>query len=297
MTATAEATSLEARWRAALALSPDADLLDSGVRELAEFFDIDVDAARAEAENAVAASRREWLAAPRDTPSAVLDFYRTTRSYVFEHVYWHATDASVNAGNVAILDHALARGVRRYLDFGGGVGANAILFARHGIAVTIADVSPSMLAFARWRLERRGLHADVVDLTAQALPDAGFDLATAIDVLEHLADPGRELARIARALRPGGLLVYNDCTGLDPERPMHIVPSLYPILRSLRRSGFRETPVPAELGAHAYRVAAMPSAVAMSNHSWGAYDAVRYGAPGRMASAMLQRWRRSRAAR
>src|SRR5262249_10927551 len=150
------------------------DPLQSGLHELAEFFGIDVEAARAEAEDAVAASRREWLAAPRDTPSAVLDFYRGTRSYVFEHVHWHATDAAVNAGNVAILDHARSRGVRRYLDFGGGVGANAILFARHGIAVTIADVSSSMLAFARWRLERRGLHADVIDLTAQALPDAAF---------------------------------------------------------------------------------------------------------------------------
>lgn len=298
MTVTAEATSLEARWRAALALSPDGDPLDSGLRELADFFGIDVATARAEAEDAVAASRREWLAAPRDTPAAVLDFYRQTRSYVFEHVYWHATDAAVNAGNVAILDHALARGVRRYLDFGGGVGANAILFARHGIAVTLADVSATMLAFARWRLERRGLRAEVIDLTAHALPDAAFDLATAIDVLEHLADPGRELGRIARALRPGALLVYNDCTGLDPERPMHIVPSLYPILRSLRRHGLRAaTPVPAALAAHAHRVATMSSTAAMSSYAWGVYDGVRYGAPGRLASAALQRWRRRRAAR
>jgi SAM-dependent methyltransferase len=154
-----------------------------------------------------------------------------------------------------------------------------------------------MLAFARWRLERRGLHADVIDLTVEPLPDAGFDLATAIDVLEHLADPGREIARMGRALRPGGLLVYNDCTGLDPERPMHIVPSLYPILRSLRRSGFRETTVPAGLAAYAYRVAVMPAAAAVSNHAWGVYDDIRYGVPGRLASAMLRRWRRSRAAR
>ncbi len=50
------------------------------------------------------------------------------------------------------------------------------------------------------------------------IPDAGFDLAVARFVLEHLPQPERTAAAVARALRPGGHLVL-----LTPNR-WHYVP-------------------------------------------------------------------------
>jgi len=45
------------------------------------------------------------------------------------------------------------------------------------------------------------------DVTAGVPFPEPFDLITAFDVAEHLADPAGALARLAEALRPGGLLV------------------------------------------------------------------------------------------
>lgn len=274
------------RWRAALALPGMTDPVESGLAELAMYFGISPVEARRSCASAVADSRREWESGARRTPAEIVGFYRATRSYIFEHVWWHATDGDNGAANVLILDWARARGARRYLDFGAGVGAGAILFARHGFAVTLADVSRSMLDFARWRLERRGLAAEYVDLCEAGLPEARYDLATAVDVLEHLADPARAVARIAVALRPGGALVWNDCTGPDPERPMHIVPSRYPIVRALRRAGLRAVDA-GRLGQLGYHAHARGGRGPLADRAWGLYDGVRYGPPGRAARALL----------
>ena len=120
---------LIAIWREALLLPGETDLIESALRELAEYFGISRDEARRRCETALADSKREWESDSRRTPEEVKNFYRTSQSYIFEHVWWHATDPATNAENVEILRFASRLGATRYLDFGSGVGANAMLFA------------------------------------------------------------------------------------------------------------------------------------------------------------------------
>jgi ubiquinone/menaquinone biosynthesis C-methylase UbiE len=230
-------------WREALLLPGETDLVESGLRELAEYFDISREEARRRCSGALAWSKREWDAAPRRTADEIKDFYRTTQSYLFEHVWWHATDLKNNAANAEILAYAQSLGARDYLDFGSGVGANAILFARHGFRVTLADISTTMLEFARWRLRRRGIQAMLIDLNRQSLPRGQFDFATAVDVFEHLPRPETELKQLSRAMKEGGTLIFNCRAGTDEERPMHILKVGNPIWQALRASGFRELEV------------------------------------------------------
>lgn len=230
-----------AKWREALLLPGETDLVESGVRELAEYFGVSREEAMRDCRNALGDSKREWESASRQTPDQVVDFYRRTRSYLFEHVWWHATDLGENSANVEILNYASRRGARAYLDFGSGVGSNAILFARRGFAVALADVSETMLDFARWRLERRGLAAQFINLNLRPLPRDRFDLVTAVDVCEHLTDPQAVFRRIAESLKIGGAFVFNQRLGEDAERPMHILTTAAPILRSIRRNGLRKT--------------------------------------------------------
>ena len=265
-----------ARWFDALLLDGESDPVESGVRELAEYFGIGREEARARCASALVDSRREWEAARRETPAEIVDFYRRTQSYLFEHIWWHATDGEANAANVALLEYAVSRGARAALDFGSGVGANAILFARHGFRVTLADVSETMLAFARWRLQRRGIEAECIDLNREELPAGRFDFVTAVDVCEHLADPGREFHRIARAMRPGGHFAFNYRAGFDEERPMHILPSSSAVLRSIRRAGFREAAEAGELRRLDFCVVERATGGAMRDRLCGIYDGVRY---------------------
>ncbi len=226
-------------WREALLLPGETDLVESGLRELAEYFGIRREEARAQCEIALTESKREWEAAPRRTTDQIKDFYRSTRSYIFEHVWWHATDLAANSVNVEILKFAQRRSARHYLDFGSGVGSNAILFARHGFQVALADISTPMLEFARWRLQRRGIEVELIDLNCRELPREGFDFATAVDVFEHLPQPKTELKQIRLALKEGGVLVFNCRAGEDEERPMHVLKSDAAVWQALRGCGFR----------------------------------------------------------
>ena len=66
------------------------------------------------------------------------------------------------------------------------------------------DISPSGIAKAK----ATGLTAQIHDLSKPfPFPDASFEGATCIEVLEHLYDPKFCVKEIARVLKPGGLLV------------------------------------------------------------------------------------------
>jgi SAM-dependent methyltransferase len=68
-----------------------------------------------------------------------------------------------------------------------------------------SGVEPSKFAAARAR--EKGLHIYQGQLSSVELPETAFDVITAMGVLLYFRDPERDLAKLKRALRPGGLLV------------------------------------------------------------------------------------------
>lgn len=89
------------------------------------------------------------------------------------------------------------------LDAGCGGGANLAELARLG---RVTGVEPS--DEARSAAEARGV-GPVVGGTVEELPfaDGEFDLATALDVIEHTDDDVAALRELRRVVRPGGFLV------------------------------------------------------------------------------------------
>ena len=111
------------------------------------------------------------------------------------------------------------------------------LLARHGFDVTLGDISSPLLEFCRWRLTQRGLPATYLDLKSASLPPERFDLITAMDVFEHLADPVATVDSLWQALKPGGVLFGRFAAEPDAERPMHIVEDFEPTFARLRALG------------------------------------------------------------
>lgn len=70
--------------------------------------------------------------------------------------------------------------------------------------VTGIDVSPEAIALCR---ERNLGNVHVMDAQQPDFPPASFDVITASDVLEHLADAPRALAAWCRLLRPAGTVI------------------------------------------------------------------------------------------
>jgi SAM-dependent methyltransferase len=114
----------------------------------------------------------------------------------------------------------------RLLDIGCSFG----LFLREAVAgfsCTGMDVDPAVVAIAAVNVPM----ADFIVGRLPHIPASSLDVITALDVVEHLADPETALAAIRNSLRPGGVAlvvvpVYDGplgwLTGLLDKDPTHL---------------------------------------------------------------------------
>lgn len=91
------------------------------------------------------------------------------------------------------------------LDFGCGIGVEAIEVARVARSVFGLDIVPRLLEEARQRAAAAGV-ADRCRFGLTA-PDRPVDVILSLDSFEHFDDPGNVLATMYRLLRPGGRVV------------------------------------------------------------------------------------------
>lgn len=227
-------------WATALTLPGQPDLARSLVAELAAFLEQPVEEVEARCRRAADELARAWHEQAPATPAAITDFYRHGDAYLYDLTCWHALVEDDSAlVQVEALEAALAHHARSALDFGGGIGSLGLLLARHGLEVTLADVNPRLNEYARWRFARRGLPVRVIDLPPGPpnLPAAAFDFISAVDVFEHLPDPGATLMALAAALRPGGALFIHLPGNADPDHPMHLWRRPATLLRCLEAAG------------------------------------------------------------
>lgn len=227
-----------ALWSSAVRLERDADAYDSAVREASEYFGLAPSEVIARMANGSRLLAEEWQQMKIDprSESDLRRFYNENTAEAFELLNFN-TRGAAGLQYVAAFEMTRLRPGRRYLDFGSGVGSGAILFARQGFEVTLADVSTPLLRFAEWRLRKRGLSATYVDLKQQPLPLASYDVATAFDVLEHVLDPLRAVADLWDSLTIGGILCFNTPFEPDPDKPMHIFHD-ETMVRRVRSAGF-----------------------------------------------------------
>ena len=94
------------------------------------------------------------------------------------------------------------------LDVGCGAGLLTEPLARLGATVTGIDAAAELVEVAREHAAAQGLEIDYRGGDVQGL-DGKFDLVTAMEVIEHVADPAAFLKALAARLAPGGLLVLS----------------------------------------------------------------------------------------
>lgn len=137
-------------------------------------------------------------------------FYATSTTYIFANV--------IHPYNEPVTRLGVADGP--VFDFSGGVGNNVLHLASRGVRSAYYGIGELEFQFTRARVARRGL-AEMVDFyTPRGPPDFGLDrhaesvptdgrfqTILAFDVLEHIPQYEKAVARLVRALKPGGLFI------------------------------------------------------------------------------------------
>lgn len=225
------------RWRAAMA-PRTGDVRRELTLEAAEHLGLSYDEVERRIEASATAFPEEWqrLVPDPTDPRQVVRFYNESQTELFEQIAWHAGDP-IHQRSAVCADFAQALPGRQFLDYGSGIGSNALVFGLAGFHVTLADVADPLRNFARWRCEHRGIPVRTIDLKHETLGRGQYDVITCFDVLEHVPEPMAALRRIRDALRPGGIFFIYAPFGHDPERPMHIVHD-DAVLRPIRSLGF-----------------------------------------------------------
>jgi SAM-dependent methyltransferase len=96
----------------------------------------------------------------------------------------------------------------RVLDAACGTGRHSAWLASRGHEVTGMDASAAMLARGRAKLPH--VRFQQGDLTALPLADSSVDAALCALAMVHLPDVRPAVAELARAVRPGGMIVISD---------------------------------------------------------------------------------------
>lgn len=230
-------------WRDALLLAGQTSLRDSLLAELDSYFGTgNVTETETRCREATGVLQDQWRLGVADGSRASIEaFYDTNLTYLYDLMWWHNLEYDDDPlAYVLALRFAERHGCTRCLDFGAGVGSGGILFARNGKEVTLADLSSVLLAFSRWRFELRGLPVTMIDTKTEGLPSNHFELATAMDTMEHLVDPVQTIEQLWRSLEPGGILLARFYTNPKDTRPQHIVREFAPTLERMAELGFVE---------------------------------------------------------
>jgi mycofactocin glycosyltransferase len=230
-------------WSDALRLPGESDLTRSLCLELADLTGCaDLEVVKARCLDAVNAMRDEWHeVVSEEDETTIEEYYDKSRNYAYELMWWHTLEEDRSPlAYVCALHLASQNGCRFFLDFGAGTGSGGLLFSRHGAAVTLADISSTLLDFSRRRLVGRGIDACFIGLKSESLPENACDFIAAMDVFEHLSEPEKTVEMLAKSLQPGGILFGRFAAEEDANRPSHIARDFQPTFDRLAGLGFTE---------------------------------------------------------
>ncbi|MGH8921677.1 MAG: hypothetical protein ACRD0H_25630 [Actinomycetes bacterium] len=133
----------------------------------------------------------EWDAADPSNEHAAAEFFRTSTSYLYNLAIWEAS-----GNRPAYVSHALPTlvryGIRTVLDYGCGIGSDAVSLWRSGFDVIGCDFHSPSTAFLRWRSQGAVPVIEPGELGSIDKPDALW----VIDTLDHLIDIEASLGTI-----------------------------------------------------------------------------------------------------
>jgi 2-polyprenyl-6-hydroxyphenyl methylase/3-demethylubiquinone-9 3-methyltransferase len=114
---------------------------------------------------------------------------------------------AINPLRLDYIDERAGIAGKQIVDVGCGGGLLAESLAERGGRVTGIDLAETPINVARAHLGETGRHVDYRRVGTEAFAEEAaerFDIVACMELLEHVPDPAREIAAVARLARPGG---------------------------------------------------------------------------------------------
>jgi 2-polyprenyl-3-methyl-5-hydroxy-6-metoxy-1,4-benzoquinol methylase len=113
----------------------------------------------------------------------------------------------------------------RILDVGCAQGTLGLMLAEQGYRVSLLDVRPINLEYARARHERGDVSYHAGTLGPDCPPEGDFDVVTCTEVIEHVPAPAKLIEQLMAKTRSGGALVMTtpnpDCISTPMRVPTY----------------------------------------------------------------------------
>lgn len=183
--------------------------------------------------------KEKWINEDPKTQDEINKYYNNLDLYIPELSSWHAINRNEDIIKIVeFLQLNVRKRAKSYLDYCAGIGSAALFFRYYGFSVTLADISDSMLNYAKWRFKRHKDKANFIDLKKNKLPLNKFDCAMSMEVLEHVTNPEEIINNIGQSLKKGGLLFITTPFYKDKDRPQHLIHDMY-IANKFEKQGLK----------------------------------------------------------
>lgn len=177
---------------------------------------------------------KRWHEVNPKTDTEIMQFYSDNPFYIFELTKACASKERLEFHG-AVIDYLLenypANNHARVLDFGSGIGSDAIKFAEKGYEINFADIPGKTAEFAKYRFEKRNIKARFIPITGDAISlDEKYDIIICFDVLEHICNPIKTLSRLVKHLNANGVIAIINCpSDEDGDHPCHLPRTFLPL--------------------------------------------------------------------
>lgn len=172
------------------------------------------------------------------TDQEIANFYKNNNLYLYNLVIWH------ECGQRYRLRKEFEALKTKYslktaIDYGCGVGTDTLELIDLGFKVTGIDYQCPSIDFLHWRLKKRQLSAEFLDVDQlKQLP--ANDLFIAIDVLEHIANPLKIINLLMETNNKvfAHISQFNDADSAGQRHPLHFSFSENKINNLLKNNGY-----------------------------------------------------------
>ncbi|MCA9050652.1 MAG: class I SAM-dependent methyltransferase [Planctomycetaceae bacterium] len=167
---------------------------------------------------------REAGLVPYVWSDALTEFYRTTKSFVYETAVWNRSplkcDMRAWIGKF-LRDRSRTAGTRA-LTYGDGLGFDSTYLARLGCDVTYFEPSEECSRFAADVFRANGAEVRHIADPALLEPDS-YDVIVCLDVLEHVPAPPETVRQFSQWLKTDGYLItHSPFFYVEPYHPTHL---------------------------------------------------------------------------